>query len=165
MPESLKWLKKAAKQNQPDAMQTLGQIYLNGGPGLKADGRQAFHWFLRAADQGRAGALCTLGSLFETGNGAPRNLDLATNCYRQAAEKGDAEAQMNLSRVYLQDLGVEADVVEGYKWLYLASVSGDGNATRTLLAIRERLTAAEALEAGRRVEDFERAFGRTAAKP
>ena len=72
---------------------------------------------------------------------------------------------MNLSRVYLQDLGVEADVVEGYKWLYLASVSGDGNATRTLLAIRERLTAAEALEAGRRVEDFERAFGRTAAKP
>jgi len=84
---SLKWLKKAAQQDQPDAMQTLGEIYLTGGPGIKADGRQAFHWFLKAADQGRTGALCSLGSLFEEGNGAPRNLDLAINCYRQPPRK------------------------------------------------------------------------------
>jgi hypothetical protein len=75
----LKWLKKAAKQDQPDAMQTLGQIYLNGGPGIKADGRQTFHWFLKAADQGRPGALYSLGGLFEEGKGTSRNLDLALN--------------------------------------------------------------------------------------
>ena len=79
----------------------LGQIYLNGGPGIKADGRQAFHWFLKAADQGRAGALYSLGSLFEEGNGVPRNLDLAINCYRQAAEKGDVQALMHLSELYM----------------------------------------------------------------
>jgi TPR repeat protein len=64
----------------------------------------------------------------------------------------------------MQGLGVEADVVEAYKWLLLASENGDGNATLTLLAVRERLTPAQVLEACRRVEDFERAFGKTTAR-
>jgi hypothetical protein len=55
-------------------------------------------------------------------------------------------------------------VVEAYKWLYLASQNGDGNATRTLIAVRERLTPADLLEACRRDEDFQRAFGNDAAK-
>jgi len=55
-------------------------------------------------------------------------------------------------------------VVEAYKWLYLASQNGDGNATRTLIAVRERLTPAGVLEACRRAEDFQRAFGNNAAK-
>jgi len=71
---------------------------------------------------------------------------------------------MSLGRLCIQGLGVKADVVEAYKWLYLASQNGDGSATGTLIAVRERLTPAEVLEACRRAEDFQRAFGNNAAK-
>jgi TPR repeat protein len=71
---------------------------------------------------------------------------------------------MSLSRIYIQGLGVEANIVEAYKWLYLAPQNGDGNATRTLIAVRERLTPAEVFEACRRAEDFQRAFGNNTAK-
>ena len=94
----------------------------------------------------------------------PRNPGLAINCYLQAAEKWDTQAMMRLSELCMPGSEGEADVVEAYKWLYLASQNADGNATLTLLAVRERLTPAQALEACRRVEDFERAFGKTTAK-
>ena len=112
---SLQWLNRAAKRNQPDAMQFLGEIYLNGGPGLKAEGRRAFHWFLEAASQGSAGALYSLGQLFEAGNGVPRNRGLAINCYLQAAEKGGAQAMMRLSELYMLRIPAKADTCSNSK--------------------------------------------------
>jgi len=164
--ESLKWLSKAAKQKQPDAMQFLGGIYLNGGPGLKANGLQAFHWFLEAAGQGSAGALYRLGTLFEAGNGVPRNPGLAINCYLRAAEKWDSQAMMRLSELYMPGSGGEADVVEACKWLHLASRDRYGNANYLLnrLAQNGSLTARQYEEASRRADDFERAFGKQPAR-
>ena len=162
---SLKWLNKSAKRNQADAMQFLGEVYLHGGPGLKADGCQAFHWFLKAAEQGRAGASYSLGQLFEEGNGAPRNLDLAINCYRQAAEKGDSQAMMRLSELYMAGSQAE-ELIEALKWLRLAAIHGDGYANQLMatLSFGGRFTKEQYEEACRRAGDFERAFGRTQAK-
>ena len=166
MPASLKWLHQAAKQNQPDAMQFLGEIYLNGAPGIKADRRQAFHWFLQAADQERAGALYSLGQLFEAGNGVTRNLGLALNCYRKAAEKGDSLAMMRLSELSLPGSEGEADVIEAFKWLRLAGLHGNGSANHLIieLSMDGRITTQQYDEACRRADDFQRAFGKTPAK-
>jgi hypothetical protein len=98
-------------------MQFLGDIYLNGGPGVNVDGQMAFRWYLRASDEGKAGALFSLGKLFEDGMGTSQNLELALNCYRKAAEQGDPEAQMRLSELFMRGWGATADLVEALKWL------------------------------------------------
>ena len=157
---SIAWLKKAAKQRQVEALELLGEIYLNGGPGLERDPRQSFQWFLKAADLGSAEALAHLGSLFEDGDGVARNVGLAVHCYQAAAEKGETQAMLSLSRLCLAGMDEKPDAVEACKWLCLAGRQGDGHANhlKNMLQLQGRVTGPQYEVASRRADDFERAF-------
>jgi TPR repeat protein len=70
--KALKWLSMAAKQGQPDAQVSLGQIYQNG-EGVPQDYRLAAYWYRKAADHtmdlGGAGVGAnSLALLYEDGH-------------------------------------------------------------------------------------------------
>ena len=74
---------------------------------------------------------------------------------------------MRLSALCMPGSEGRGDLVEALKWLRLAAIHGEGNANQliTTLSLGGRFTSEQYDDACRRAEDFERAFGRTAAKP
>jgi TPR repeat protein len=158
------WYKKAAAQNQPDALVALGDLYLDGAEGLKADPQEAFKYFQKAVEQGRIGALNSLGFLYEHGLGVARNPERAASCYQEAAMKGDPRGQMNLGRAYLDGAGVKMDLVEAYKWFILAQRNGEMTVEKYLRDFdsSDTLKPEEKEEAQRRAEEFSRSFAKSA---
>jgi len=90
----------------------------------------------KAVALGCAGALNSLGVIYESGGfGVNKDAKQAVKCFRQAAEKGDDQGQMNLGRMYQDGVGVERDLVSAYQWFYLAAQSGNGIARHYLLEL------------------------------
>jgi len=58
------------------------------------------------------------------GKGQPVNYAQALECYRLAAERGDAEAQFVTGGMLYQGLGTEPDKRTGFKWLLKAAEQG-----------------------------------------
>jgi TPR repeat protein len=122
--EAVKWYQRAAAQGQLEAELALGDIYLGGG-GRPADYRAARKWFERAAAQKSASAENSLGYVYEHGgSGVAGDVAKAVKHYRLAAAAGYGKGQLNLGRMYLDGAGVEKDLIEAYKWFYLASRNG-----------------------------------------
>jgi TPR repeat protein len=88
------------------------------------------------------------------------------NCYRKAAEKGDVQALMRLSDLYMPGSEAGTDLVEALKWLRLAAMHGEGSANQlmTKLSLDGSVTSRQYDEACRRADDFHRAFGGDASK-
>jgi uncharacterized protein len=79
--EALKWYKRAAEGDQPDAENELGRRYQDG-DGVEQNYVQAAHWFRKAAEHvpnlGGAGqGRNNLGILYEEGKGVPKDYVLA----------------------------------------------------------------------------------------
>jgi len=74
-------------------------------------------------------------SLLWTGSGHE-----AVRWYRKAAEQGDIGAQNNLGYKYLDGKGVSQDYVKAYKWLYLASETGNTHASKNRDGIAKIMT-------------------------
>jgi TPR repeat protein len=75
--EALKWYRRAAEGDQPDAEDELGVRYQDG-DGVEQNDVQAAYWFRKAAEHvpnlGGAGqGRNNLGNLYEEGNGVPRD--------------------------------------------------------------------------------------------
>jgi len=104
--EALKWLSTAAKQDQPDAQVTLGQMYENG-EGVPQDYELAAHWYRKAADHtidlGGAGVGAnSLVQLYQDGYATPQDyvfvyLGYAYVGYTDGME--DVAQKMNVSQI------------------------------------------------------------------
>jgi hypothetical protein len=145
----------------------LGDIYLNGREGIPIDYKESAKWFQKAAAQGRVDALAYLGLIYEHGGtGVPLDIGRAVKFYREAAEKNDALGQMSLGRMYQDGSGVDMDLVEAYKWFYLANRNGEKIADHYLnllngtsvLAGKALLTPEQIKEAVRRAKEFQKSF-------
>jgi len=86
--ESKRWYRKSARQKEPRAMFSLGEICYD-----ERDYEEAFVWFNRAAESGHARSLYWIGMLHWKGRGVPENKSLAKKFFQQAAEKKIYEAQ------------------------------------------------------------------------
>ncbi len=96
----------------------------------------------RKAADGDAAALFALGDMHERGDGVAHDMAMAAAYMRLAAEHGSAAAQYRLGLVQAAELGVAANVTEGYKWLSLAAaVGGDEKSALLAAALRARLAA------------------------
>jgi len=166
VPESLKWYQKAAEQEQTDALLALGTIYLNGEEGIKQDYHEAFSYFQKAAGQGRYDAFNSLGYLYEHGLGVDQRPEKAVKCYREAAERCDGRAQMNLGRMYLDGSGVERDLIESYKWFILARENGELTVQKYLrdFETSDVLKPEEMAEANGRADKFREKVRKTKPK-
>jgi len=134
--KALKWYKKAAGigRGDADAQYKIGNIYYDGGNGVKQDKKKAAAWYKKASiDIGRSHgghreAKCKLGDMYYLGDGVKKDIERALFWYKKAAKSGDKEAQYKLGNMYYYGEGVEKNINEALKWYKNSSEQGFADA-------------------------------------
>ena len=101
--------------------------------------------------QGDAKAMATLGRLFYVRGDTVR----AGEWLGKAAEAGHAGAMLDLGAMSAQGAGRAQDVVEAYKWFWLATWEQVPGADAALLEISKKLTAAQVVQGVQRAVKFQ----------
>ena len=135
--EALKWIRKAVDQDYPDGMFHLGRLYSTG-KGVKASARDARKWFEKAAKGGSADAIVALRLERERVLTRPahdktdqarsaydrKNYAVAAKLYREAADAGNAVAQVGIGVLLRNGDGVSQNEGEAVKWFRKAAAQG-----------------------------------------
>ena len=88
------------------------------------DYERAYNEWLPLARAGNAAAQRNIGHLYRLGLGVPKDLKVATNWYRLAADQGLSRAQANLGVMYLRGEGVARDPAKAADWFKKAAKQG-----------------------------------------
>lgn len=137
---ALDGLESAAESGHPAAQWKLGRMYA-AGDGVREDDLKAFEYFSQIisahADDSPsspqapfvANAFVEIGSYYLTGivnSTVQPNVDKAREIFTYAASYfGDAEAQVNLGRMYLDGIGGDRDPRQAARWFLLAARKGE----------------------------------------
>lgn len=140
-------LQYAAEGGHPVAQWKLGRMYANG-DGVAQDDLRAFEYFSKVANAHAddnpnapqatvvANAFVELGQYYKTGIPNTRvkaDAERAREMFSYAASYfGNAEAQYNLARMYLDGTGMPRDTKHGIRWLGLAAQKGQHQAQALL---------------------------------
>ncbi len=145
--EAVSWYKRAANQGNPNALIRLVRYYISRGEyshaaewaekarrkdlqlspldlfllGQKTSNAK---WYRRAAKKGHVKSLLALGCQYEK----EKRYAEAAQCYKRAAEKNSAEAQLRLGDCYYHGNGVKKNLKEAVKWYGLAAENGHSEA-------------------------------------
>jgi TPR repeat protein len=111
----------------PDEALKLGRNYLFGFNTDKNPTR-AIYWLSIAADQGSPQAISQLASAHRAGLLGPKDDIAAMEVYRKYADRGDADAQVELGWCYIRGDGVEKNGLEGFRWWKQAALRGNPKA-------------------------------------
>jgi uncharacterized protein len=112
--EAEQWYRKAADQGNAEAEFALGQMYSRGW-GVPRDEADAIRWF-QMANAPETDGPATDWAVIE-GYGVQQDQRQAAYWYEQAAQKGHAEAQYNLARLYAAGKGgVPHDEDQAVRW-------------------------------------------------
>jgi exopolysaccharide production negative regulator len=146
-PTALSSLQYAAEGGHPVAQWKLGQMYANG-DGVAQDNLRAFDYFSKIANAHAednpsapeaaivANAFVALGRYYLDGIPNTRvkaDPERAREMFSYAASYfGNAEAQYNLARLYLDGVGIPRDPKYGVRWLGLAAQKGQHQAQALL---------------------------------
>ncbi len=110
--------------------------------------------------QGDAKAMATLGRIFYVRGDTER----AGEWLGKAAEAGHAGAQFDLGAMCAQGVGRAPDLVEAYKWFWLATWEHVPGADALLLEVSKKLTGAQVVEGVRRAAKFQDSHKGAAAR-
>lgn len=77
--------------------------------------------YLNLAEQGDASAQNELGIRIAEGRGTKPDNKLAVEWFRKSAEQGYALGACNLGLHYARGAGVRKNLVNGFKWFYIAN--------------------------------------------
>ena len=137
----------AAEQGHPIALWKLGRMYAEG-DGITRDDYKAFGYFSEVADAHAddsptepssrfvSDAFVALGKYYQSGipdTDIMPNQDRARQFFTYAASYfGDAEAQLNLARMYYDGEGGERDPLQAARWAKLAADKGNVGAQALL---------------------------------
>lgn len=117
-----RWYRKAAEQGNAEAEFALGQMYSRGW-GVPRDEADALRWFQMANAPDSDGP-STDWSLID-GYGVQQDQKQAAYWYELAAQKGHAEAQFNLGRLYAEGKGgIPHDEEQATRWVRAAASQG-----------------------------------------
>ena len=126
------WLLRAAEQGHSGAAKNLVLIYHYGLAGKK-DPLAAEKWYLSAAEGGSDMAQLHLGTLYARGNeGVPQDYNKALYWFEKSAIQDNAEAQHNLSAMYLYGYGVTKDINAAFFWVQKSAENGQPDAQYNL---------------------------------
>ena len=139
-----------AESGDADAQFGLGQMYGNGF-GVMMDDALAIKWYGVAAGQGHAKAQFNLAVMHQNGWGTPQSDAEAMKLYALAAEQGVSPAMVALGRFYSMDFLDSFDPVLAYKWLKLAHLFHDTDASIKLDFIESKLSDEQKAEGERLV--------------
>jgi len=158
--EGERWLKAAAAQGNVAAVARLNGQRPDSGQSVSPydslvtatseDPAETMRWRLLLSGLRGADALLVRGFLLENGIYVSRDLALAAESYRKAAELGAALGQYRLGLMYAQGRGVERNEQEACAWFILAEAGGLAEAKADLAILRNRLSAEQVAEADRR---------------
>lgn len=113
--EAVKWLRKAADQDNARAERYLAEMYFKG-RGVTADSTEAAKLLQMAAEQGDAESEHNLAVLYVQGEGVARNPKQAALWMRKAADQNLASAQLGMGALCENGDGVAPDPVEAANW-------------------------------------------------
>ncbi len=106
---------------------------------------------LDGARQGDAKAMATLGRIFYVRGDTER----AGEWLAKAAEARHAGAMLDLGALVAQGVGRPADLVEAYKWFWLATWEDVPGADAMLLEVSKKLTGVQVVEGVQRAVRFQ----------
>ena len=89
--EAVRWFRRAAAQQYPDAEHNLGICYFFG-EGVPEDRAEAVKWFRKAAENDLPKAQFILGMCYLRGDGIPADREEGMRWLRKAVEGGDPNA-------------------------------------------------------------------------
>jgi TPR repeat protein len=133
-------LQPLADQGNPRAQYLMGGIALQGASPGQTDEAGAMNWYRKAAAQGLPEAQRDLAFLLLTDK--PPKIAEAVAFYRQAADRGDAEAAYQLGVLYDRGQGVRPDAAQRNAWWQKAA---DLNYAPALLALAEMARAGDGM--------------------
>ncbi len=115
----------------PEALFRQGQAFFQGDR-VAQDAQRAHACWLQAAAAGHAGAVMALAGQYASGEGVERDVALAIAYYREAAEQGDVQAQLEAGRLLLLRKEPSYDRKEATVWLKRAATQGSEEAEALL---------------------------------
>lgn len=116
MQVAFEWFQKGAKAGHPESQYYLGLLYM-GGQGTEQNTEEGFKWLRNASINGYAEADDSLARMDGTKNDHLSSLTAA-------AEKGNAQAQLDLAELYLNGERVKQDDDLAFKWAKMAAERG-----------------------------------------
>ncbi len=127
--QAAKWYQRAADMNHAPAQYLIGN-FLEKGLGVEKDMQQAVGWYEKAANNGNIIAMHNLAVLYATPNAVAETPDnvMAFSWFKQAAEHGVRDSQVNLGIFYTKGVGTPVNLIEAYKWFDVAAKAGDKDA-------------------------------------
>ncbi len=129
MPKAISYFTRAGEAGYAPAQYQMGQLYYFGAEGLAVDKTRAGAWLLLAAKSGYPDALFAVGRMYDLGEGgATADLPKALVYYREAAVKGQVEAQTTLATYLYTGDGVPQDLDGARKLFDVAAKQGDAEA-------------------------------------
>jgi TPR repeat protein len=132
---------QAARQGWPNAQFDLGTYYKT-----QFRFREAETWLLKADKQGMFQADLNLGQLY-LAKGPLYSEEKSFTWFLRGAERGDKEAQYQTCFDYADGIGVTRDMVEAYRWCYIAAQNGHAVAARNRDHLGEQMQPAEIVRA------------------
>lgn len=105
----------AVKRNIPEAMVSLGRLYLFG-EGVLLNETKAFSLFKKASAQNNADGQFFTGLCYRDEIGVQQSLKKAAILFEKAAKQGLPRAQNALGECYEHGEGVEQDYFQAVKW-------------------------------------------------
>lgn len=102
------WLLKAAQKGHIEAINQVGEMYLEG-QGFLYNEHRALQWLRKAAEKGHPDALYNLGHLYWTSSSTLRNDELAYKYLKAATEKEHPIAHFYLGAMQFNGHGISAD--------------------------------------------------------
>jgi len=128
-PKAVELLRAAAAFNHPAAIVLLGQMTLQGVPGvLDADQNEAFRLFTRANAMGSSEGQALLGVMYANGLGTPKLPDKAVELWKEGANFEEPLSMFNLAIAYQDGLTGKKQPEEAKKWFRAAARKGHAGA-------------------------------------
>lgn len=147
-----------AESGDPGGQSNPGYFYETGQGGLSQSYAQALKWYRLAAEQGDENGQYNSGLLYFRGNGVPKNIREAEKWLKKAAERDMSAAQNDLGALYtVGGDGIQQDLVEAYKWLWIASQSGVARSNVLISQLESRMTKDQISAAKRSGREWMRA--------
>ena len=93
--EAMPYYEAAIEKGDPLGLYLAGILYASGKEGVRRDDQMAFALFQRGADIGYAPTVNALGTLYFNGRAVQKDVQRATELFKQAAEMGFGQGQYN----------------------------------------------------------------------